>query len=70
MSLTVVSTKPQTAPAALLEMVADHIQVATRVTDIDDLRYFNMKDLNEVRVNLYLALELLALCAGNKANKL
>ena len=64
MSLTLVASPAQTSPAKpnhqeLLSLAANNIMAAARITDIDDLRYFNMRDLQDVRVNLHLALELL-----------
>lgn len=38
---------------------ASHIQAATRITNVADLRYFTLHDLQEVKINLHLALELL-----------
>ena len=45
----------------LLEMAKNHVFAAARITDINDLRYFNMRDLQDVRINLHLAIELLTL---------
>ncbi len=53
--------QPKNNSRALLESAESHLQAATRITDVDEMRSFTMKDLNEVRVNLYLALELLDL---------
>ena len=60
-----IKTQPAQASAnkpnqqELLNLAANNIMAAARITDIDDLRYFNMRDLQDVRVNLHLALELL-----------
>ena len=68
MNLAVQTTAPQlhTTSHSLVEMAANHIQAATRITDITDLRYFTMRDLQQVRTNLHLALELLAASSHRK----
>lgn len=70
MSLSVVSQQTQTKEpktsrrtesGSLVESAEDHIRAATRITDVEDMRHFNMREMQEVRINLHLALELLAL---------
>ena len=51
----------QPSQQELINLAANNIMAAARITDVDDLRYFNMRDLQETRVNLHLALELLEL---------
>ena len=64
MSLALVSSAAQEAQPEinhqeLINLAANNIQAAARITDVDDMRYFNMRDLSQVRINLHLALELL-----------
>jgi hypothetical protein len=51
--------QPVTNPERLLEMAKNHVFAAARITDIENLRYFTMHDLQDVRINLHLAIELL-----------
>ena len=62
-NLSVIASQTQPKPncQSLINSASNHIQAAARITDVDDLRYFDMKDLQAVRVNLHLALELLEL---------
>ena len=66
MNVTATLSPAQPAPSkpncqSLINSASNHIQAAARITDVDDLRYFNMNDLQQVRINLHLALELLEL---------
>ena len=66
MSLALVTLPAQGVPnmpncQSLINSAGNHISAAARITDIDDLRYFTMRDLQAVRTNLHLALELLEL---------
>ncbi len=63
MNLAIKTQPAQTSPTkpscrSLTNSASNHIQAACRITDVDDLRYFTMRDLQAVRINLHLALEL------------
>ncbi len=54
-----IASQTQTKSRKLVEMAAIHVKAAATIAH-DDLRYIGARDLQEIRINLYLALELLA----------
>lgn len=55
----IATTQPKTTNHSLVDMAARHVKAAALIAQ-DDLRYLGAMDLQEIRINLHLALELLA----------
>lgn len=70
-NLAVKTTKPQTKPdcSEILRSIETHVAFANRYLDLEDLRYFSMRDVSQIQINLHLALELIALMRKVEATR-